>query len=291
MIRSMTGFGSAAVRIGNKTIQAEIKSVNSKFFDLSLRLPSAFKDKELELRSELNRLIERGKVECTVSIDSPGPVRRASFNVELLADYHKDLKALQKKLKIKDAPDMMRMLLAMPDVMVTEKNGFDETEWEGLRKAIDEAASAFDSFRKKEGKALQKDLVNRIHSIQKAMGNLEPFEKNRIESVRKRLRQGLEDTIQKDEIDRNRFEQELIYYLEKLDITEEKVRLASHCEFFLKTMNEELSSGKKLSFIAQEIGREINTMGSKSNDADMQRIVVEMKDDLEKVKEQVLNVI
>lgn len=291
MIRSMTGFGSASIQVGNKTILAEIKSVNSKFFDLSLRLPSAFREKELEIRAELNRTIERGKVECTVSIESPEAQRRASFNVDLLKAYHEELKNVQRSLNIQDGTDMLRTLLTMPDVMVTEKNGMSEEDWNTLQQVLANAVKSFDSFRKKEGATLKVDLEQRIKAIQENMAKLEPFEKNRIEQVRKKLQTSLEEFIQVSEIDRNRFEQELIYYLEKLDITEEKVRLSSHCTYFLKTMNEEVSSGKKLSFIAQEIGREINTIGSKSNEAAMQMIVVDMKDDLEKVKEQVLNII
>lgn len=291
MIRSMTGFGSASVQVGNKTILAEIKSVNSKFFDLSLRLPSVFREKELEIRTELNRTIERGKVECTVSIESPEAQRRATFNIELLKAYHEELKTVQQALNLKETPELLRTLLNMPDVMVTEKNGLSEEDWKALQQALQGATNAFDVFRQKEGSTLKVDLEQRVVAIRDNMVRLEPFEKSRIEQVRKKLQTSLEEFVQVSEIDRNRFEQELIYYLEKLDITEEKVRLKSHCDFFLKTMNEELSSGKKLSFIAQEIGREINTIGSKSNDAAMQKIVVDMKDDLEKVKEQVLNII
>lgn len=291
MIRSMTGFGSASIQVGNKTITAEVKSVNSKYFDLSLRLPAAFRDKELELRTELNRTIERGKVECIITLESPEVQRKATFNVELIKSYHEELTAIQKQLKIKEAPDVFRILLNLPDVMTTEKNGASEEDWIALQKAISQACAAFDNFRKKEGKALSRDLEERVHAIVANMEKLDPFEKARMDSVRKRLQSSLEEFVQVQDIDRNRFEQELIYYLEKLDITEEKVRLTSHCDFFLKTMREEGSSGKKLSFIAQEIGREVNTMGSKSNDAEMQRIVVAMKDDLEKIKEQVLNII
>lgn len=291
MIRSMTGFGSASVQVGNKTILAEIKSVNSKFFDLSLRLPSVFREKELEIRTELNRTIERGKVECTVSIESPEAQRRATFNIELLKAYHEELKTVQQALNLKETPELLRTLLNMPDVMVTEKNGLSEEDWKALQQALQGATNAFDVFRQKEGSTLKVDLEQRVVAIRDNMVRLEPFEKSRIEQVRKKLQTSLEEFVQVSEIDRNRFEQELIYYLEKLDITEEKVRLKSHCDFFLKTMNEELSSGKKLSFIAQEIGREINTIGSKSNDAAMQKIVVDMKDDLEKIKEQVLNII
>lgn len=291
MIRSMTGFGSASVQTGNKTITAEIKSVNSKFFDLSLRMPSSFREKELEVRNELNRLVERGKVECTVTVESSETQRKASFNIELLKAYHRELQEVQQQLGLREAPELFRMLLTMPDVLVTERNTLTDEEWNGLQAAIKKAAEAFNGFRKAEGKVLSKDLELRIRTIRANLSKIDPFEKARIEQTRKKLNSALEEVMQSGDIDRNRFEQELIYYLEKLDITEEKVRLATHCDYFLKTMNEDASSGKKLSFIAQEIGREINTIGSKSNDAEMQKLVVEMKDDLEKIKEQVLNVI
>ena len=290
MIRSMTGFGSASVQTGNKTISAEIKSVNSKYFDLSLRLPSAFRDKELELRGELNRSIERGKVECMVAMQSSEPQRKATFDMALLKSYNDELLKVKKELQIEETPDLFRTLLTMPDVFVNEKEAASETEWEGLQDAVRKATEVFNSFRKNEGKSLSKDMEHRIGLIRTCLSNIEPFEKARLETTRNRLLAGLEEHVKSPDIDRNRFEQELIYYIEKLDITEEKVRLSSHCDYFLETMKDE-SSGKKLSFIAQEIGREINTIGSKSNDAGMQKLVVEMKDELEKIKEQVLNVI
>jgi len=290
MIRSMTGFGNASVQTGSKTVSAEIKSVNSKFFDLSLRLPSSYREKELELRSELNRAIERGKVECTVTVESADTQRRTSFNIPLLQEYHRELQDVQRQLKLDATPDFFRMLLAMPDVLVTEKNSVEEDEWNALQEAVAKAVKAFNSFRDNEGKSLGKDLEFRIGLIRNGLAALEPFERERIAQTRRKLQSCLEEFLKAAEIDRNRFEQELVFYLEKLDITEEKVRLASHCDYVLKTMND-ASSGKKLSFIAQEIGREINTIGSKCNDADMQQLVVGMKDELEKIKEQVLNVL
>jgi uncharacterized protein (TIGR00255 family) len=286
----MTGYGNASVQAGSKTVSAEIKSVNSKFFDLNLRLPSSYREKELELRTDLGRAIERGKVECTVTVESSEAQKRASFNIELLKAYHQEVKQVQEQLRLQDSPDVLRLLLTMPDVLVTEKGEIGEQEWTAFAEAIQKALAAFDSFRSNEGKVLAKDLQHRIGLIREGIRTLEPFEQNRIGQMRKRMQAGLEEFIQSADVDRNRFEQELIYYIEKLDVTEEKVRLASHLDYFIKTM-QETSSGKKLSFIAQEIGREINTIGSKCNDADMQRIVVGMKDELEKVKEQVLNVL
>ena len=286
----MTGFGAASVQVGNKTITVELKSVNSKFFDLSLRLPSLFRDKELELRNELSRSLERGKAECSITVDSAEQSRKAYFNTELVRTYHGELMKLKKELKLTSTPDMLRVLLSMPEVLVTEKSSATQEEVDAMWSAVKKAVAAFDSFRQKEGKALAKDLEHRIQSIAQNTERLAPFEKARIEHVRQKLKAGLEEWMNTNDIDRNRFEQELIFYIEKLDINEEKVRLASHGDFFLKAMKEE-SSGKKLGFIAQEIGREINTIGSKANQADMQRIVVEMKDDLEKIKEQVLNLL
>lgn len=290
MIRSMTGFGFATVEFQQKTISFEIKSVNSKFFDLSLRLPAVYREKEIELRSDLARMIERGKAEVTIVVESREALRKNSFNVPLLRSYFDELKKIETELKI-TAPDYMPLLLAMPDVMVSERVVVDEEEWKAVTKAMTAAFKAFQNFRETEGKAMEKDIRQRIDAISNGIKELEKFETPRLDSVRKRLEGSLEEFIQAYNIDRNRLEQELIFYIEKLDVSEEKVRLISHCEYFLQTMNEESASGKKLSFISQELGREINTIGSKANDAQMQKAVVIMKDELEKIKEQVMNVL
>lgn len=291
MIRSMTGFGTAAVNLPSKTITVEIKSVNSKFFDLTLRLPAQYREKELELRAELNRFIERGKVECTIGIESQEAGKRTSVNLPLLKAYDAELQTAQKALGLKQPDNYFQILLGLPEVLVNERNSLAEEEWNALLGCLQEAMHRFDEFRKNEGKALGKDLSERIAGIGKGLAALEPYEAGRIEQVRKRLQGSLDEFIEQNNLDRNRFEQELIFYIEKFDISEEKVRLRSHLDYFTKVLKGEQSSGKKLGFIGQEIGREINTIGSKANDAAMQQVVVGMKDELEKIKEQVLNVL
>ena len=286
----MTGFGTATAAYLNKTITVEVKSVNSKFFDLMLRLPSMYKEKEYELRGELSRAIERGKVDFSIIVDSPESMKKTSVNAELFKSYFEDLKNLQKQFNTGDS-DLMRIVLGLPDVMSNDKQSIGEEEWKQVKVIVNNSLEAFHSFRLAEGASMQKDLEERIASIQDKIKQLENFESGRIEQVRKRLEGSLEEFIQSQNIDRNRLEQELIFYVEKLDISEEKVRLRAHCEYFLETLLSETSNGKKLAFISQEIGREINTIGSKANDAEMQKIVVNMKDELEKIKELLLNIL
>jgi len=290
MIRSMTGFGNAVAESGNRTITVEIKSVNSKFFDLSLRLPSAYKDKDLELRSELAKDLERGKVDVSIQVDSPDAPKKTSVNVALVKAYYEELKSLSNDLQLGNS-DYLSLILKMPEVLSTDKAVGDEKEWKLLKSTLGKALDAFQVFRKNEGKSIEKDFKGRIHEIESRLKDIEKIEPGRIAALRKKLSAGLEEFIQANNIDRNRFEQELIFYIEKIDISEEKVRLRSHCDYFLETMNESTSNGKKLAFITQEIGREINTIGSKANDAGIQKLVVEMKDELEKIKEQILNVL
>jgi uncharacterized protein (TIGR00255 family) len=290
MIRSMTGYGIAVAEYQQKTISVEIKSVNSKFFDLTLRIPNAYKEKEMELRSDLARFIERGKAEVNITIESQDVSKKANINKPLLKAYYTELKKLDEELSMQ-TPNLMQIMLAMPEVLVSEKVILSEEEWNAASRAIKDAMKKFQGFRETEGNSAMKDLLERIDAISKCMNDLSKHENGRIELIRKRLQGNLEEFIQVNNIDRNRLEQELIFYIEKFDISEEKVRLKSHCDYFVRTVKEENSNGKKLSFISQEIGREVNTIGSKSNDADMQRIVVVMKDELEKIKEQVLNIL
>ena len=290
MIRSMTGYGIAATEYQQKNISVEIKSVNSQFFDLTLRLPNAYREKEMELRTELARFIERGKAEVAITIETQEVNKKANINKPLLKAYFDEIKKIDDELKL-NTPNFLQIILTMPDVLVSEKIVLEESEWNAALISLREAMNRFQSFREAEGDSAGKDLIDRITAIEKGMADLFKYENGRIELVRKRLQGNLEEFIQVNNIDRNRLEQELIFYIEKYDISEEKVRLKSHCDYFLKTLKEENSGGKKLSFIAQEIGREINTIGSKANDADMQQIVVVMKDELEKIKEQVLNVL
>jgi uncharacterized protein (TIGR00255 family) len=286
----MTGFGNAVAETGTKTITVEIKSVNSKFFDLSLRLPLAYKDKDLELRSELAKELERGKVDVSFVVDSPETLKKVSVNAPLIKAYYAELKSIDNELQL-GTTDYLGLILRMPEVLNADKMTADEEEWKQLRNTLDKALKAFQSFRKTEGESIEKDMKERIKQIETRLKEIEKLEPERIASLRKKLSVSLEEFISSNNIDRNRFEQELIFYIEKLDISEEKVRLRSHCDYFLKTMNEAASNGKKLAFITQEIGREINTIGSKANDAGIQKFVVEMKDELEKIKEQILNVL
>jgi uncharacterized protein (TIGR00255 family) len=290
MIRSMTGFGSASVEFQQKIISVEIKSVNSKFFDLTLRLPQVYREKEMEVRTELARFIERGKSEVNFAIESQDGTKKSNINMPLFKSYYDELKKIDSEHQL-GTTNYLQLILAIPEVMVTEKIVLTEEEWKAASNALALAMKKFQGFRQNEGNALEQDMLEKISGIKKGIRELEKYEAPRISSIRKKLQSGLEEFIQANNIDKNRFEQELVFYMEKFDISEEKVRLASHCDYFLHTMKEEHSAGKKLSFIAQEIGREINTIGSKANDADMQKIVVILKDELEKIKEQVLNVL
>lgn len=290
MIHSMTGYGSASVAFKDKNISVEIKSVNSKFFDLLLKLPVVYKEKEMELRTELARTIERGKAEVTFTIESQEVSKKTSINKPLVRAYFDELKKIDEELDTKTT-NFLQVILPMPDVMISEKMTLSEDEWKAAMQALNLALKSFREFRANEGRELEKDLNQRLEAITKGIKELERFEPGRIELIKKRLQVNLEEFIQVNNIDRNRLEQELIYYIEKFDISEEKVRLRAHCDYFVKTMKEDASGGKKLSFIGQEIGREINTIGSKANDAEMQKVVVHMKDDLEKIKEQVLNIL
>ena len=286
----MTGFGASAVEFQQKIISVEIKSVNSKFFDLTLRLPPFYREKEIELRTDLARLIERGKTEVTFNIESQESNKKTNFNKPLVKAYFEEFKIIDSELNI-STPNYLQLIMMMPDVMINEKMVLSDEEWNASVSALKLAMNAFNSFRENEGSVMEKDLRDHIKAISTGVKELSKYENTRIETVRKRLKGSLEEFIQLNNIDRNRLEQELIFYIEKFDISEEKVRLNSHCEYFLQTLKEDSSAGKKLSFIAQEIGREINTIGSKANDAEMQKNVVILKDELEKIKEQVLNIL
>jgi len=290
MIRSMTGFGKASSNAGGNMITVEIKSLNSKFLELNLRLPLVYKDKDLELRNELSKSIERGKVDFTISIEPAVGTRKSMVNKEVIESYYNDLVLLKKSLNLSSA-DYLNIIMRLPNVLLSEKTDTDPGEWKIVETLIKKALKEFNDFRLKEGKTLQKDFDERISSIKNRLKEIEKYEPGRMKAIRNKLSKGLEDLDESVTVDHNRFEQELVYYLEKIDITEEKVRLKSHLSFFQETIKQPESNGKKIGFILQEIGREINTIGSKANDAALQRIVVEMKDDLEKMKEQSANII
>jgi len=285
----MTGFGKATGIFQNKKISVEIKSLNSKQLDLNLRLPGLYKEKELEIRSLLGKEIERGRVDVFINTESADDKADLSINKSLAMSYYQDLKELAEATGEKT--DFLALIMRMPDVMKNERPQLQPEEWQQLMEISSQAIQAFNQFRTDEGLSLKNDIVKRINLILENLSHIENFDGERINNTREKLLKNLNEFVEKGNIDNNRFEQELIYYLEKFDITEEKVRLKTHCAYFLKTMETESSEGRKLGFITQEIGREINTIGSKANHADIQKHVVQMKDELEKIKEQMLNVL
>ena len=286
----MTGYGSAKGTVGTQAVTVEIRSLNSKFLELNVRLPLQFRDKELEIRADVGKLLERGKADLNVSIDNNELAKRSTVNKEIFLAYYEDLKSLATETGMSD-DNMLDAILKLPAVLNSEKSEMDEAQWKQLKGLIQSAVEQFNLFRTNEGNVLEQDVTQRLNAIENSIPQLENFEQARIESIRTRLHKSVNELKDQLNIDTNRFEQELIYYIEKLDISEEKVRLKSHCDYFIQTMNSKEANGKKLGFITQEIGREINTIGSKANDANMQRIVVEMKDELEKLKEQLANVL
>ena len=289
MLRSMTGFGKSEGTVGNKKFTVEVRSLNSKQLDLNMRMPGTYREKELELRSWLSENIQRGKADMLIYYESMEPEKRMSFNKPLMEAYYQDLKEVADKVGMTGG-DFMNALIRIPDVLKQESQEFDEEEYNGLLAIIKEAYNKFDSYRKIEGAKLREDFVQRIQLILESRIALNEPIAERNKKVREKLRNNLEELIPPDKVDQNRFEQELIYYLERLDISEEYQRLLTNCEHFNDELKGE-ASGKKLGFISQEIGREINTIGSKANDADMQKLVVNMKDELEKIKEQINNVL
>lgn len=290
-LKSMTGFGKAVKEIPTKKITVEVRSLNSKGLDLNLRMPYMYKEKELELRTEIGKQIERGKVDVSIYTESAEDALPVALNKTLAKTYYNELKSLATELNENNA-DLLGLVLKMPDVMKAEKDvqEFDEVEWKQLKMTVDSAITEFQKFRSDEGKILNNEFDNRIKIINDLLNSILTLDDARVANIKKRIKNNIEEVIDKDKIDTNRFEQELIYYVEKLDITEEKLRLKTHLDYFTKTKAEP-SCGRKLGFIAQEIGREINTIGSKANDAGMQILVVQMKDELEKIKEQLLNVL
>ena len=289
MIQSMTGYGKAVVTYKEKKINVEIKSLNSKQLDLNTRIAPLYREKETEIRQMVAEALIRGKVDMSVWIEKDTAVDATPINAALVENYYQQIKAISDKTGIPMPEDWFYTLLRMPDVLTkTETEVLDEEEWLVVREAVKQALKNLVDFRTQEGAALQKKFTEKIDNIACLLAEIEPFEKSRVEKIKARIIDGLQQ-IPGVEYDKNRLEQELIYYIEKLDISEEKQRLANHLKYFRDTMNEPAGQGKKLGFIAQEMGREINTTGSKSNQAEMQNIVVKMKDELEQIKEQVLN--
>ena len=285
----MTGYGKAVVTFKDKKINAEIKSLNSKQLDLQTRITPLYREKEMEIRQMISQSVERGKVEFALWVEKDANVDATPVNAALMENYYHQLKSISEKVGFPEPSDWINTLTRMPDVLAkTEQETLTNEEWTAARESVVKAIEALVDFRKQEGAALEKKFAEKIDNIERLLAEIEPYEKSRVEKIRQRIVDGLQQ-IPGVEYDKNRLEQELIYYIEKLDISEEKQRLTNHLKYFRETMRDGHGQGKKLGFIAQEMGREINTTGSKSNQAEMQNIVVQMKDELEQIKEQVLN--
>ena len=287
----MTGFGKTSAEISGKKVTIEIRSLNSKSLDLNTRLPWLYREKETEIRNIINQKLDRGKIDLTISFDVLDIENVPVINNDVVKTYYEQIKDIAGELDIKSDEQILSTILRLPDVFKTEKPDLSEEEWQMIKEKIIESAEQLDNFRIEEGSSIESDMKGCTNRILTLLTEIENFEEERITRIRNRLNNLLEENIATENIDKNRFEQELIFYLEKIDINEEKVRLKKHCDYFLEKTNTDPPNGKILNFITQEIGREINTIGSKANDASIQKIVVMMKDELEKIKEHILNVL
>jgi len=287
----MTGYGKTEIVLPDKKVSVEIRSLNSKNNDTYVKLPNAYRSKELELRQLINEKLQRGKIEVTIYYELNTGLTPTTINKDLVKSYYNQLKEINTELGLKSEEGLLSIVMRMPDTIKQEKNEIDESEWDKIRNVIQLAIDQVENFRIQEGKALEKDILLNVDRITEGLGKVGAFEDARIDKIRDKLISQLQELNIKVDYDKNRFEQELIYYLEKMDVSEEKVRLANHCQYFHETIKNEENAGKKLGFILQEMGREINTLGSKSSNSEMQKIVVGMKDDLEKIKEQILNIL
>lgn len=285
MIQSMTGYGKEIIHLPAKTISIELKSLNSKGLDLNTRIPTAYREKEIEIRDIISKSLQRGKIDCLISIESLSEIASAQLNENIVKNYIRQLSDIVNG----DPVELLKMAVRMPDVLKVEKEELDEEEYKKVLSGLEKALKAVTKFRRTEGKTLEKDFQLRIENISSLLDEVSKIDEGRIDDVRSRLRKAVSEL--KEEVDENRFEQELVYYIEKYDITEEKTRLTAHLDYFKKTLKSPESNGKKLNFIIQEIGREINTIGSKANHAPLQQLVVQMKDELEKMKEQTMNIL
>ena len=290
-MKSMTGFGKAECVNDQRKFIIEIRTLNSKQADLIIKMPNTYKDRELEIRNELVAGLQRGKIELYITMDGGMEDTMTQFNEIAIRDYYRQMVEIAARNQIPLPADILNSIVRLPDVLKPGRQEPDEHEWQMLLESIRQAIQQVNCFREQEGLALLDDISNRTQLIESFITEVEKYEPQRIEYIKSRLRQNLLEYVGESVIDQNRFEQELIYFLEKIDINEEKVRLRNHCTYFTSTMNEGDGIGKKLGFIAQEMGREINTIGSKANNADMQQVVIQMKDELEKIKEQILNVL
>lgn len=289
MLRSMTGFGRAEGSINGKKITVELRSLNSKGLDLMLKLAPPYREKESELRQWANERLVRGKVDVYIGAEETVVQKRTSFDAQLVKQYHDELEAIRQSVARNSATDVLGIVLRMPDVSRSASEELDENEWTLVKQLLDEAFKAFQAFRASEGLQLFNEISARVNGITALLAEVEPLDAGRAKKTREKLLAKLQEL--QVNVDKDRFEQELIFYLEKMDVSEEKMRLRTHCTYFLDTARNEEQQGRKLGFIAQEIGREVNTLGSKANDAAIQQLVVRMKDELEKIKEQVLNVL
>ncbi|MEI6408276.1 MAG: YicC/YloC family endoribonuclease [Bacteroidota bacterium] len=291
MLLSMTGYGRAHGAFGDKTISAELRALNSKMTDIKLRLPGDYKEKEVEIRKMISDHAERGKIDFSLDIQNADGAASVSLNEGLFKGYYNALTKLADDLKM-ERGDIMQTILRIPNVVAATTGEIDEDEWVVISETISRALEALHHFRKQEGKALEADLRLRVTNIMLLLTEVTPYERERFTRMRERLRNNMEDGFGKENLDTNRFEQEILYYLEKMDVTEEKVRLEQHCKYFIEQIdNNNQSAGRTLNFISQEMGREINTLGAKAYDSDIQRLIVQMKDELEKIKEQLANVL
>jgi uncharacterized protein (TIGR00255 family) len=291
MIKSMTGYGKAIVETPQKKITIEIKSLNSKQLDINIKVPWLYKEKELDIKNMVSQKLDRGKVDLTIFFDVLDDEFIPVINKSIVKNYYNQLNEIAGELRIDFNEHILSTIMRLPETLKTEKPELSSDEWQLIKDQLTEALNMADLYRIEEGNALEKDLKISLARILSSLESIESFEEGRISKVREKLTSILEENVKSENIDKNRFEQELIFYLEKFDINEEKVRLKKHCEYFLETLNSPAPNGKVLGFIIQEIGREINTIGSKANDASIQKLVVMMKDDLEKIKEQTLNVL
>jgi uncharacterized protein (TIGR00255 family) len=287
----MTGFGKVTADLGNRTVNIEIKCLNSKQADIYLKLPSLYREGENQVRNEISKTLQRGKIEVSVWFESTGNERNVAINQAIIQDYLEQLRMMEPSIQMPGNEILLPMVMRLPDVIKVEKQDFDEEEWANLFENIQQCIRLVEEFRIQEGRSIEEDFKVRIRLILEGVSRVRSIERNRIERLRERMSSSLKEISERIKVDQNRFEQELIYYIEKLDINEEMVRLGNHCDYFMETLRTEETPGRKLGFISQEIGREINTIGSKANDSDIQRIVVEMKDELEKLKEQSFNVL
>jgi len=291
MLLSMTGYGRAGGSFGEKMITVEIRTLNSKLTDVKLRIPGEYKEKEVELRKQITDHAERGKIEVNIDVQNLDGSVNVSLNKALFKGYYHELSRLIDELGMPNS-DLLQSILRIPNVVSAPAGEVDEDEWEAVSGVVGQALDHLRHFRRQEGKALEADLRLRVANILLLLAEIAPFEQHRLSRMRERLQGNLEENFKKDKIDTNRFEQEILYYLEKMDINEEKVRLEQHCKYFIEQVeNPKVSAGRTLGFLSQEMGREINTLGAKAYDADVQRLVVQMKDELEKIKEQLANVL